>query len=153
VAARKIKKSCAAPTALFSLGVRLPRASAAGLGCFAPPELRHKIFLPRNFLLDFHSIYLHHMMYMVLYSSRQAAKKLGIDIGTLSRYISAGKVPAPSTSTAGGMSVHLWTEAEIENVRQLLPKIANGRKTRYQKLRAKQKAQAKSPVPRKPKKK
>ena len=47
------------------------------------------------------------------------------------------------------MTVHLWTEAEIEHVRQLLPKIANGRKTRYSKLREQQKAQAKSPVPRK----
>ena len=121
--------------------------------CFAPPELRHKIFLQRDFLLDLRSIYLHHMMYMVLYSSRQAAKKLGIDIGTLSRYISAGKVPAPTTSTAGGMSVHLWTEAEIEHVRQLLPKIANGRKTRYSKLREKQKAQPKKAMPRKTKKK
>jgi predicted site-specific integrase-resolvase len=73
------------------------------------------------------------MMYMVLHSSRQAAKKLGIDIGTLSRYISAGKAPAPATSTAGGMHVSLWTEEEIEHVRQLLPKIANGRKTRYKK--------------------
>ena len=32
--------------------------------------------------------------------------------------------------------MHLWTEAEIENVRKLLPKIANGRKTRYKKQSA-----------------
>jgi predicted DNA-binding transcriptional regulator AlpA len=87
------------------------------------------------------------------YSTRQAAKKLGTTHAALSRYISAGKIPAPRSVTAGGMTVHLWTEAEIEHVRQLLPKIANGRKTRYQKLREQQKAQAKSPVPRKPKKK
>jgi hypothetical protein len=31
------------------------------------------------------------------------------------------------------MGVHAWTEEEIDHVRQLLPKIANGRKTRYQK--------------------
>jgi predicted site-specific integrase-resolvase len=93
---------------------------------------------------------------MILYSSRQAAKKLGIDIGTISRYISAGKIPAPQTQAAGGMTVHLWTEAEIETVRQLLPKIANGRKTRYSKLKEKQKAQPRAAVPhkqRKPKKK
>jgi hypothetical protein len=58
-------------------------------------------------------------------------------------------VPAPNAVTSGGMTIHLWTEAEIEHVRQLLPKIANGRKTRYSKLREKQKAPAKSPVPRK----
>ncbi len=86
------------------------------------------------------------------YSARQAAKRLGTTHATLSRYISAGKIPAPKSVTAGGMTVHLWTEVEIEHVRQLLPKIANGRKTRYSKLREKQKAQTKSPVPRKQRK-
>jgi len=58
--------------------------------------------------------------------------------------------------TSGKMTLHLWTEQEIENVRKLLPKIANGRKTRYSKLREKQKAQPRAAVPhksRKPKKK
>src|SRR5690348_9136865 len=66
-------------------------------------------------------------------STRDAAKKLGIDMSTLSRYISLKKVPEPKSITSGGMTIHLWTEAEIEHVRQLLPKIANGRKTRYKK--------------------
>src|SRR5882724_1687569 len=85
---------------------------------------------------------------MHAYSTREAAKKLDITHAALSRYISSGKIPSPSTATAGGMTIHLWTEAEIEHVRQLLPKIANGRKTRYQKLR-KTKAQAGVPVPHK----
>jgi predicted transcriptional regulator len=87
------------------------------------------------------------------YSTHQAAKKLGITQAALSKYIKARKVPAPKTVTSGKMTLHLWTEAEIEYVRQLLPKIANGRKTRYSKLREKQKAQPKKTVPRKPKKK
>ena len=74
-------------------------------------------------------------------STRQAAKKLGITNATLVRYIQAGKVPAPRSATSGGMTIHFWTEAEIEHVRKLLPKIANGRKTRYQKLRDKNKTQ------------
>ena len=74
-------------------------------------------------------------------STRQAARKLGIDPMTLSRYIKAGKVPAPKILEMGGVNVHAWTEEDIENLRKLLPKIANGRKTRYQKK------------PRKPKKK
>ncbi len=86
-------------------------------------------------------------------STRAAAKSLGIAEATLSQYIKLGKVPAPNAVTSGGMTIHLWTEAEIEHVRQLLPKIANGRKTRYSKLRENQKAPAKSPVPRKSKKK
>jgi hypothetical protein len=87
------------------------------------------------------------------FSTRQAAKKLGLGHTTLVQYVEAGKVPAPKSVIPGERPTHLWTEAEIEHVRQLLPKIANGRKTRYSKLREQQKAPAKSPVPRKPKKK
>jgi|SRR6478672_13419609 len=93
---------------------------------------------------------------MVNYSTHQAAKKLGVTQAALSKYIKAKKIPAPKMVTSGKMTLHLWTEREIENVRKLLPKIANGRKTRYSKLREKQEAQAKVPVPHKshkPKKK
>ncbi len=90
---------------------------------------------------------------MKLYSTNEASKQLGIGLKTLARYIEQGKVPAPQFLKAGKSTHHAWTEAEIEHVRQLLPKIANGRKTRYQKLREKQKAQPKKAVPRKPKKK
>jgi predicted site-specific integrase-resolvase len=92
---------------------------------------------------------------MKRFSTHQAAKLLGIHIDTLANYVAMGKVPSPEMIPVGKGQrvVHLWTEEEIEHVRQLLPKIANGRKTRYSKLREKQKAQTKSPVPRKPKKK
>ena len=90
---------------------------------------------------------------MITYSTRQAAKKLGITDVALGKYIKAGKVSAPQTVMGGARNAYVWTDAEIEHVRQLLPKIANGRKTRYQKLREKEKAQAKKPVPRKTKKK
>jgi predicted site-specific integrase-resolvase len=90
---------------------------------------------------------------MIKYSTREAAKKLGISYGTLANYIVIGKVPAPEIVTVGRRVVHMWTDDEIEQVRQLLPKIANGRKTRYSKLREKQKAQTESSVPRKTKKK
>jgi predicted DNA-binding transcriptional regulator AlpA len=90
---------------------------------------------------------------MTEFSTRQAAKRLGLSHAALVRYIAAGKIPTPKSIHFGKFRAHLWTEAEIEHVRQLLPKIANGRKTRHQKLREKQKIQAKSPVHRKPKKK
>jgi predicted DNA-binding transcriptional regulator AlpA len=90
---------------------------------------------------------------MDLYSTTEAAKKLGIGLKTLARYIEQKKVPAPSFLKAGQRTNHAWTEEQIEHVRQLLPKIANGRKTRYSKLREKQEAQTKSPVPHKTKKK
>jgi hypothetical protein len=73
-----------------------------------------------------------------MFSTRQAAAKLGLDAKTLSRYIAAGKVPAPKILNVGSASLHGWTEEDIERVRALLPKIANGRKTRYQKKRKKQ---------------
>ena len=82
------------------------------------------------------------------YSSNQAAKKLGLPVSTLSTYISAGKIAPPPSVTTGGITVYLWTDEEIERVRQLLPKIANGRKTRYKKkqlaLRSQQSAKAKT---------
>jgi predicted DNA-binding transcriptional regulator AlpA len=89
---------------------------------------------------------------MTKVSTTSAAKKLGISPIALSRYIASGKLPAPEIVELGQRSIHLWTEAEIEHVRQLLPKIANGRKTRYSKLREKQKAQPKKAVPRKKRK-
>jgi predicted DNA-binding transcriptional regulator AlpA len=90
---------------------------------------------------------------MIAYSTRQAAKKLGITDAALGKYIKAGKISAPQTVIAGTRNVYVWTDADVERVRKLLPKIANGRKTRYQKLREKQKTQADKPVPRKTKKK
>jgi hypothetical protein len=67
------------------------------------------------------------------YSTRQAAKMLGIAHTTLAHYIEIGKVPAPESVIPGIRPTHVWTEEEIESLRQLLPKIANGRKTRYKK--------------------
>jgi hypothetical protein len=90
---------------------------------------------------------------MKIFSTREAAKELGIHFTTLAHYIATGKVREPNKVITGRTVTHLWTETEIEHVRQLLPKIANGRKTRYSKLRENQKAQPKKTVPRKTKKK
>jgi len=87
---------------------------------------------------------------MDFYSTREAAKRIGISLITLKRYIAARKIPLPPVRVAGAR-VRLWTDTDIENVRNVLPKIANGRKTRYHKLRKKQKAQAGVPVPQKTK--
>jgi hypothetical protein len=98
---------------------------------------------------------------MKTFSTTQAARKLGIDPMTLSRYIKAKKVPAPKIFAVGDSSLHAWTEEEIEHVRQILPKIANGRKTRYKKklsavsnqqsAKTKKKTQATAPAPHKKK--
>src|SRR5215471_12564630 len=67
------------------------------------------------------------------YSTRDAAKKLGISFTSINRYIADGKIPLPPLVKVGGVKVRLWSDADIERVRALLPKIANGRKTRYKK--------------------
>lgn len=72
-------------------------------------------------------------------STRQAAKMLGLSPSALAQYIRLGKVPAPRSITSGGTTVHIWSEEEVEKVRKLLPKIANGRKTRWQKQRESEK--------------
>jgi len=70
---------------------------------------------------------------MVTFSTNQVAKKLGIATKTLSRYVAQEKVPAPQIMQVGGGVIHIWRAADIEALRKLLPKIKNGRKTRYQK--------------------
>ena len=72
-------------------------------------------------------------------STREAAKQLGISYGTLANYVAIGKVPSPETVQQGERIIHIWTEAEIEQVRKLLPKIANGRKNRYKKQKKEKK--------------
>ncbi|MBZ5503976.1 MAG: hypothetical protein LAO78_00690 [Acidobacteriia bacterium] len=89
---------------------------------------------------------------MVRLSTTQAARKLGIHLDTLAHYVAVGKVPAPEIIQVGKRIVHMWTEEEVERVRKLLPKIANGRKTRYQKLREKKGAQPGAAVPHKSRK-
>jgi hypothetical protein len=70
---------------------------------------------------------------MILYSSAEAARKLGITAAALSKYIKAKKVPIPQSVITGKTKTYIWTEQDISRVRQLLPKIANGRKARHQK--------------------
>jgi len=75
---------------------------------------------------------------MPLYSTREAAQKLGVSHISLRRYIAANKIPMPPVVTVGGVRVRLWSDSDIERVREILPTIKNGRKTRYQKQKQKQ---------------
>ena len=70
------------------------------------------------------------------HSTVQAAKKLGISMMSMHRYMRAKKIPVPKMQRVFGVRVRVWTDEDIEKVRQLLPKIANGRKTRYKKQTA-----------------
>ena len=75
---------------------------------------------------------------MAGYSTREAAARLGLTHITLKRYIAKGKIPIPAVSKVGGVNVRLWSDKDIERVRAILPKIANGRKTRWERQRKKQ---------------
>lgn len=79
------------------------------------------------------------MTTMIQFSTRDAAKKLGLSPSGLSKHIRLGKLPAPQIVKTGRFSVHVWTEQDIENARKLLPKIANGRKTSHQKKKREKK--------------
>ena len=78
---------------------------------------------------------------MFTYSTNEVARRLGITGAALSKYIKAGKVPAPKTVQVGRVKLHSWTESDIERLRKLLPKIKNGRKTRYQKQKSEARSQ------------
>ena len=69
---------------------------------------------------------------------------MGLTEASISRYIKAKKIPSPEAIQAGDVKVRVWSDADIEKVRKILPKIANGRKTRYQKDRAKKKGSKKT---------
>jgi hypothetical protein len=70
---------------------------------------------------------------MLGYSTREAAKKLGIALSSLTKYITLQQIPIPPLTRVGGVRVRLWSDVDIAKVREILPKIANGRKTRWEK--------------------
>jgi excisionase family DNA binding protein len=59
---------------------------------------------------------------MTACSSREAAKKLGISLMTLQRYIAAKRIAAPKLQKVGGIRVRLWTARDIERAKKLLAK-------------------------------
>jgi DNA-binding transcriptional MerR regulator len=65
---------------------------------------------------------------MQIYSTREAAQKLGIDRVTLQRYLTKKLIPAPPVKSLGGGQFREWTDRDIERVRKQLAKIRNGRK-------------------------
>jgi hypothetical protein len=66
-------------------------------------------------------------------STRDAAKRLGLSFTSLNRYIAAKKIPLPPLIRVGGVRVRLWSDKDIAKVQDILPKLKNGRKTRYKK--------------------
>jgi excisionase family DNA binding protein len=65
-----------------------------------------------------------------LFSTSQAAKKLGVTLVTLQRHVSSGRVKAPKLGRVGGIKVRLWTDRDIDKARKILATIKPGRKPR-----------------------
>ncbi len=62
-------------------------------------------------------------MYIVKrYSTRQAARKLGIGQPALYRWIRDGRVRPPRKRSLGGISIRLWSERDLTRVRLYMEK-------------------------------
>jgi excisionase family DNA binding protein len=69
------------------------------------------------------------------YTTREAAKAVGITRVTLQRWITAGKIRAPRTRLVDGVGKRLWSEEDISRLRQTKEEIY--RKGRGQKPKPK----------------
>jgi len=70
---------------------------------------------------------------MTGYSTRQAARKLGISMATINRYVASKKIPLTALTRVGGVKVRLWSSEDIERIRTILRTFPNGRRTRHRK--------------------
>jgi len=69
------------------------------------------------------------------YTTREAAKAVGITRVTLQRWIVAGKIRAPQTQLVEGVGMRLWSEKDISRLRKA--KIETYRKGRGRKPKPK----------------
>jgi excisionase family DNA binding protein len=69
------------------------------------------------------------------YSTREAAKAVGITRVTLQRWITAGKIRAPRTQLINGVGKRLWSAEDISRLRKT--KQENYRKGRGRKPKPK----------------
>jgi excisionase family DNA binding protein len=58
-----------------------------------------------------------------IYSTREAAKTVGITRATLQAWIASGKIAAPRAKYFGNVSVRLWTESAVARLRKAKERI------------------------------
>ena len=68
---------------------------------------------------------------MASYSTREAAKLLGVSMATINRYIVTGTVPVPPLTRVGGVKVRLWKDRDIAKARAIVDGFTDGRRTRH----------------------
>ena len=62
------------------------------------------------------------------YSTRQAAEKLGIAPVTLQWHVAKKTFAVPRLSKVGGVSVRLWSDADIKRAKKVLATLKPGPK-------------------------
>jgi excisionase family DNA binding protein len=72
---------------------------------------------------------------MTGYSTREAAKLLGVSMVTINRYIVAGTIPVPPLTKVGGVTVRLWSEKDVAKARAIVSAFTDGRRTRHRKAK------------------
>jgi hypothetical protein len=72
---------------------------------------------------------------MASYSTRQAAKLLGVSMATINRYIVGQTVPAPPLTRIGGVTVRLWSDKDIAKAKAIVAEFTDGRRTRHRKAK------------------
>jgi hypothetical protein len=65
---------------------------------------------------------------MKSYSTREAAKRLGIALVTLQGHVAKRTFAPPPLTNVGGVRVRLWTDRDIRRVRKALAEVRPGRK-------------------------
>ena len=68
---------------------------------------------------------------MASYSTREAAKLLGVSMATINRYIVAETVPVPPLTRVGGVTVRLWSDKDIAKAKAIVAEFTDGRRTRH----------------------
>lgn len=72
---------------------------------------------------------------MKSYSTREAAKLLGVSMATINRYIVAGTIAIPPLTKVGGVTVRLWNDKDIAKAKKIVAKFTDGRRTRHREAR------------------
>ena len=72
---------------------------------------------------------------MASYSTREAAKRLGVSMATINRYIVAETIPVPPVTKVGGVTVRLWSDKDITKAQAIVSQFTDGRRTRHRKTK------------------
>jgi len=64
------------------------------------------------------------------YSTREAAKKMGVALITLQKHVAKETFPVPPLVNVHGVTVRLWSDQDIARARKVLATVKPGRKKR-----------------------